>query len=424
MVAAVFLASAPICFGLHSSASQEGLRASSGQPSIGRAAVGESAGRATQNEDREVGRTRTLRRIEWEKIKLDDGAYESAGVFDVNNDGKLDVVCGGYWYEAPDWKKHKICDVRAEGEYYDDFSTIPMDINGDGFTDFITGGWWGKTLQWRENPKGQPVEWKTHNIDEVGSIETTRAWDVDGDGELEICPNTPGNPLVFFKLNRDSAGKGTGTFRKIQVTPEGQGHGLGFGDITGSGQGCFITPSGFWEPTGNPLEDKWVFHQEFSLGSASVPIIVADVNGDGVNELIVGQAHGYGLDYYTQKTEGGKRVWTKHPIDPWFSQYHEMQWVDIDGDGECELVTGNRFRAHCGNEAGETDMCGLWYFKWNGESFTKCVIDHGKKGEASGTGIFMWIGDLFGAGRLDIVAPGKEGLYLFKNLGPEQVGVK
>src|SRR5512138_1632929 len=143
---------------------------------------------------------RATRRIQWQKIKVSDERYESAGVFDVNNDGILDIVCGAYWYEGPDFKKkHKICDVMAAGEYYDDFSTIPVDVNGDGYMDFITGGWWGQTLVWRENPKGQPVEWTTHEIENIGSIETTRAWDVDGDGELEICPNTPGNPLVFFK---------------------------------------------------------------------------------------------------------------------------------------------------------------------------------------------------------------------------------
>ncbi|HOM72885.1 MAG TPA: VCBS repeat-containing protein, partial [Armatimonadota bacterium] len=127
---------------------------------------------------------RAARRIQWEKIKLDDGSFESANVFDVNNDGILDIVCGGYWYEGPDFKKHKLCDVLAAGEYYDDFSTIPMDVNGNGYLDVITGGWWGKTLYWRENPKGLPLEWKSHEIDMCGNIETTRAWDVDGDGEL------------------------------------------------------------------------------------------------------------------------------------------------------------------------------------------------------------------------------------------------
>ena len=369
--------------------------------------------------NKKIGGT-SVRRIEWEKIKLSSEAYESAGVFDVNNDGKLDIVSGGFWYEAPNWTKHKVRDVLPADEYYDDFSTIAMDVNGDGYMDFVTGGWWGHKLQWIENPKGKPVEWAVHDIDEVGSIETTRAWDVDGDGELEIVPNTPGNPLRVYKLD-----KKTHEFKKYVISEEKQGHGLGFGDVLGNGKECFITPSGWWEPTGDPLTDKWEFHQEFQLGSASVPIIAADVNGDGVNEIVVGQAHGYGLDYYTPKLNpDGTRTWTKHPIDPWFSQYHEMQWIDIDDDGECELVTGNRFRAHCGNEAGETDIVGLWYFKWNGESFTKIVVDYGKVPDHSGTGIFFQVVDLDGNGKLDIVAPGKEGLYIFKNLGTEQVGVK
>jgi hypothetical protein len=52
------------------------------------------------------------------------------------------------------------------------------------------------------------------------------------------------------------------------------------------------------------------------------------------------------------------------------------------------------------------------------------VIDHGKVGTASGAGIFFSIADLDGDGRLDIIAPGKEGLYVFKNLGPEKAGQK
>lgn len=396
-----------------------GVSAAAGKADIGRGVTGLSKAKKLDS-----GGTRKVRRIEWWKNKLSDDTYESAGVFDVNNDGKLDIVCGGYWYEAPNWTKHKVRDVLPSGEYFDDFSTIPMDVNGDGYMDFITGGWWGHQLQWVENPKGRPVEWTLHVIDEVGSIETTRAWDVDGDGEIEIVPNTPGGPLRVYKLIKDANGKGTGEFKKYVISEQNQGHGLGFGDLLTNGKNCFIVRNGFYEPTGDPLTGKYEFHQEFDLGSASVPMLVEDVNGDGINELIVGQAHGYGLDYYTVKTEGGKRVWTKHPIDPFFSQYHDMIWADIDGDGECELVTGNRFRAHCGHEAGETDICGLWYFKWNGESFTKCVIDYGKVPGHSGTGIYFQVIDLDGDGRLDIVAPGKDGLYIFKNLGPEQVGVK
>jgi GNAT superfamily N-acetyltransferase len=366
------------------------------------------------------------RRTEWQKIKISDEAFESAGVFDVNNDGQLDIVSGGYWYEGPSWKKHKLCDVSQHGEYFDDFSTIALDVNGDGYLDFVTGGWWGNQLVWRENPKGDTCEWKTHVIEKMGNIETTRAWDIDGDGELEIVPNTPGEGIKVYKLVRDATGKGTGEFHRFDITTVPQGHGLGFGDVLSNGKNCFIVNNGFWEPTGDPFKNPWTFHPDFDFGRmASVPILCVDVDGDGMNELIVGQAHGYGLHYWKHERQSdGARTWTRHAIDPYFSQYHELHWVDIDNDGQKELITGNRYRAHCGTEAGETEIVGIYCFKWNGEFFTKQVIDYGSVPHASGTGIFMSIVDIDGDGRLDIVAPGKEGLYLFKNLGAEQVGVK
>jgi hypothetical protein len=94
-----------------------------------------------------------------------------------------------------------------------------------------------------------------------------------------------------------------------------------------------------------------------------------------------------------------------------------MQWVDIDGDGQPELVTGKRYRAHCGRDPGEQDDVGIYYFKWNGESFSKQVITYGPPREATGLGIMFAVADLRGTGRLDIVAPGKDGLYVFYNEG-------
>ena len=94
-----------------------------------------------------------------------------------------------------------------------------------------------------------------------------------------------------------------------------------------------------------------------------------------------------------------------------------MHWVDIDGDGQPELVTGKRFRAHCGHDTGSGDDVGIYYFKWNGESFSKQVIAYGPPGEGKGCGIYFSIADINGNGRLDIIAPGKDGLYFFENLG-------
>lgn len=364
--------------------------------------------------------------VKWRKQWIADECYESAGVFDVNGDGHPDIVSGGFWYPGPDFrKKHEVGEPRRAGEYYDDFSTIAMDVNGDGRPDFITGGWWGNTLRWRENPGDPSKPWPEHVIATVGNVETTRAWDIDGDGIPEIVPNTPPNPEVaYYKLITDKNGKGAGQFRKVTVhtfPKGGQGHGLGCGDIAGHGRMDLVLCNGWLEAPANPEQGPWTWHPDFPTPpwgwAASIPMLVCDVNGDGRNEIITGNAHGYGLWWSEQRISQGQRTWIHHPIDPFNAQYHDLHWVDIDGDGQPELVTGKRHRAHCGNEAGEWDDIGLYYFKWTGEGFAKQVIDYGPIGAGKGCGIHFALADLRHTGRLDIVAPGKDGLYVFFNEG-------
>ena len=352
------------------------------------------------------------------KVLIADERYEAAGVCDVDNDGVLDIVSGAWWYQGPDFRtRHHIGNIRAENEYYDDFSCIPLEVNGDGRIDYVTGGWFGKTLVWYENPGDPNKKWPVHEIAEVGNVETTRGWDIDGDGVLEIVPNTPNDPTCVFKLDDDAAGRGQGTFTKYVLREEKSGHGLGCGDVDGDGRCDLILKDGWLQQPAEGLGGEWLWHPEFDLGHASIPILCADVNGDGLNDLIVGQGHGYGLQWFEQRLDGDQRTWVPHVIDPDNSQYHDMQWVDIDGDGACELVTGKRYRAHNGGDPGALDPGGIYYFKWTGEFFIKQVIDWGPNRVGTGCGIHFAVADLSGDGRLDVVAPGKDGLYVFFNEG-------
>jgi hypothetical protein len=358
--------------------------------------------------------------LKFEKTRIGDVTYEAASAFDVNKDGILDIVSGEYWFEGPDFKtKHKICSVKAVGDYFDDFSDYPMDVNGDGYLDIITGGWFDETLRWRENPKGSAEEWKVHDIGKIGNIERPTFFDIDGDGEIEVIPNCPGEPVSIFKLERDAGGKPAASFKQVSITTGAQGHGLGFGDINGDGRMDIVLNNGWWEAPQRPYEEAWTFHQEFELGgTASVPILVYDVNKDGLNDLIVGMGHDYGLFWWEQQKDGGgNRTWIKHDIDLHRSQYHDLQLVDIDNDGEVELITGKRYRAHQGHDPGAADPVGIYYFNINRGAFERITLDYGEPDKSSGAGIYFWVEDLDGNGWKDIIAPGKEGLYLFRNLG-------
>lgn len=353
--------------------------------------------------------------IKFRKQFIAAESFESVGVFDVNGDKVPDLVSGNFWYEGPEYlKRHHIADVKRHGEYYDDFATIPMDLNGDGRLDFVSGGWFSETLRWHENP-GADKPWPEHTIAKTGNIETIRAWDIDGDGSLELVPNTPGKPLAFYKVKPGSNSKPTFTRVEVAKTHE---HGLGFGDVNGDGRGDFIISNGWHEAPGNPLTGSWKLHNEFDMEPASVPIIITDVNKDGVSDLIAGNGHGYGLSWYEQRLDQkGKRSWVTHSIDADNSQFHEMQWVDLNNDGQPKLITGKRYRAHNGNDPGSNDNIGLYYYNWNGDSFTKNIISYGPLGEGVGTGIYFSIADLRGTGRPDIIVAGKQGLYVFFNEG-------
>lgn len=341
-------------------------------------------------------------------------SFETVGVMDVNNDGKPDLVSGDFYYlnegnaRTIFRKRHRIGQQPAYGEYYDDFGTIPMDVNEDGRMDFITGGWFGQALRWHEN-HGKKEPWPAHEIAKVGNIETLRAWDVDNDGELEIVPNTPNTNLHYFKKTKP------GEFTKFEVG-EYKSHGLGFGDINKDGRGDFVIRNGWIENKGN---NQWELHQDFDLGThASIPIIVADINGDGHMDLIVGKAHDYGLHWYEQKIDTqGKRTFVQHLIDDSASQYHELVWTDITGDGKPELITGKRYRAHNDGDPGAHDDVGLYYFTWDGKKFNKNIIAYGPPGIGKGTGIYMQVADLRGTGRKDIIVAGKDGLWVFFNEG-------
>lgn len=350
--------------------------------------------------------------LRFRKVLIADERFESAGVMDVDNDGVLDIVSGAFWYRGPDFRSRlPVGEVAMFGEYYDDFSTVPIDVNGDGFVDFVTGGWFGKTLQWRENPGDPGKEWPLHVIAETENIETTRGWDIDGDGQLEIIPNTPGGPLRVYKLV-------DGRFETHVIWNGAQGHGLGCGDIAGNGRMDIALCHGWLEAPADPYGGEWVYHDELELPrGASVPILVADITGNGRGDLIVGGGHSYGLSWLEQRTENGMRRWITNPIDPFNSQYHDMHWMDLDGDGEMELVTGKRYRAHNGHDPGAGDHVGIYYFKRLEDGFSKQIVDFGAPRVGTGVGIHFDCADLTGNGLPDIVAPGKDGLYVFFNEG-------
>lgn len=339
-----------------------------------------------------------------------DSRFEAAGVLDVNRDGKLDILSGGFWYEAPDWKRHFVREIKEEGDYYYyDFANLPMDVDGDGWVDTAGAAWHNKMVYWVRNPGKTDEPWPVYEIDTPGNMETAMSYDINSDGQPDVLPNIM-SAAAWYEFHRDASAPQGVRWEKHPLPQEAAGHGLGAGDVNKDGRCDIVTPKGWLEQTA----DGWQWRPEFDLGYACIPILVHDAEGDGDSDIIWGLGHNYGLFWLEQKSADGKRTWEKHLIDDSWSQPHFMLMADLDNDAKDELVTGKRYYAHNGNDPGENDpRCVYWYkFDAGAKKWARHVL---QEGGTVGLGINTMTVDIDADGDLDVVAPGKSGLYLFEN---------
>jgi len=359
---------------------------------------------------------------------------ECASVLDFDGDGKPDIAAGRNLYHAPNWEKIRDYRDGAEtnGPETDDNSEFAMDVNRDGRMDIVSSGWMRmKGVFWYENP-GKPGEkWPAHRVHSAESIEGVIHGNIAGHGDGDILVNhwvlQPGQGLTWLE-HLDQAP----WFKEHVLGPEGEGHGNGLGDVNGDGRLDIVTPTGWWESPPHPAEQAWTFHPDYKFegGPASHPILVYDVNGDGLNDLIIGSAHNYGLAWLEQKLEHGKRTFVHHWIERDLGGFHTMELADLDGDGKPELITGKRLFPHHGRDAGEFDPLFLFWYKIENGRFERHILAYNHlpwypaaetgnppPNYAIGAGMRINVVDMDGDGRPDIVVSGKSGLYIFYNKG-------
>lgn len=341
-----------------------------------------------------------------------ESTYSAAGVSDIDRDGDLDIICGGWWYEAPEWKRHFVRDVPEIRGRFDGYSHLPLDVNADGDLDFINVNYRSEAIYWVERPDSLGEPWVSHTIALPGAMENGMLADVDGDSVTDILPSGA-RFSAWWRGSRDE--KGRYSFERHDLVPPLQGHGLGFGDINGDGRDDIVGVSGWAEAPEDRVGGEWTWYGEFELEKrASIPVLVEDVDGDGDNDLVWSSAHDYGVFWLEQEHEGNARKWTRHMIDETWSQGHTPMWVDLDGNGISEFVCGKRFLAHEGKDAGANDPLVIFSYE-----FQKDTHDWKRRtvseGNSVGWGLSPVAVDIDDDGDIDLVCPGRSGLHLLIN---------
>ena len=343
--------------------------------------------------------------------------YSAAAVIDVDRDGRLDIVCGGDWYEAPNWTRHHVRDVPRIRDRPDGFSHLALDVNRDGWDDVVTVNYRSSSIKWIQHPGADFGPWATHVVVEPGPMETGRLVDIDEDGQVDLLPNGARFAAWFEMIWDSEAATGAPKWVRHDLPAEAGGHGLGFGDIDGDGRGDIVGQFGWLKAPLDRRNGRWRWNPEFHLERASIPMIVADVDDDGDNDIVWASAHGFGVYWLEQKQSPDlNRTWTRHAIDTSWSQGHAPLWVDLDGDGRNEFVAGKRYLSHGGADPGAYDPLSFYRYQFEPtlRTWNRSTIS---AGERVGAGLDPKAADMDGDGDLDIVASGRSGLYLLENLG-------
>jgi hypothetical protein len=389
-------------------------------------------------------------RIAFLSHRLGNDHAEGISLLDMNGDGFPDLLSGAYWYENPgadggEWKRRQFRTVGIHNEFVSDCGEWAVDVDHDGLADLVTTGWISNGLWWYRNPGPNATAagtmWKAEKITDSYDTEGGAFADINGDGKPDLALahyNRSGVLWVDFSKDKPRVHHLGGRAE--------DGHGIGIADINGDGKADVLTTHGWFEQI-DADNDKWKWHGDWDIGDAGFPILGYDVNHDGKPDLIYGQGHGYGLYWLEQAGTADHPMWIRHTIDESFSQSHALLLADIDGDGVQELITGKRYRGHSGADPGSYDPVVVYGYKLptkaqldaakSSVEGTKGTMETMRIGDSTADPVFTRYGlsvngtasagtqfiatDLDHDGDIDIASAGKLGVHVLENLQVNKV---
>ncbi len=316
---------------------------------------------------------------------------------DVDGDSKIEIVTSGGKENSTGSVAGTLClwnwnnqTLSLKGSYQGIAvnSLIAADVNDDQRTELLTVGRTfssrAQLAAWKWSGTELALQAKVECCDANGTANSVFSGDIDGDGTIEVATagytngfNASKGQLRIWKINGD-------TF-SMQASTEWQ-----------MVEGTMLNSAG--NPQGNTMVNS---------------VKIADVDGDGVSEIVTG-----GFTYDGVKVDGQLRVWNFSGQALNLELSHEYSALgitelktvalgDADNDGKLEIVASGGTVGYSSFSANSTEKetAQLRVWSWDGKTLTEKQSEDWVIGE----GVMAWNGavaDLEGDGKNEILTVG------------------
>jgi len=263
---------------------------------------------------------------------MDQPSYSYGAAYaDLNNDGKLDLVVNNidgpafvYQNVAPDDDAHHYLEVRLVGE-------PPRQLtSGIGAELIVTAGGVKQYLYY------SPYRGFMSTMDDRAHFGLGRAKRVDSlevewpDGRYQLFTGVAADRLLIVKQTDGVQRKGSSTPNAVAPGPQW------FQSVSVPGLKFAQSPSTQSDSRVQPL-------LPYSLSSHGPVIAVADVNGDGLEDVFIGGSNGVPGKLFLQKKDGSFAESTQG--QPWSADKDFDDWgaafFDANGDGRPDLYVAS-----------------------------------------------------------------------------------
>lgn len=354
-------------------------------------------------------------------------ATGSVALADFNADGKLDVAAASAeelaWYERSGgrsfWGKHLVRKRSDETGALGATGLLAHDIDGDGDLDLLSLSEPTGALSWYENPGGEALkdsrtEWKWRLIDTLPGLRAVALEDLTRDNRPELVVAHEG-AIIWYLLPSEVTTALPASYRGDPgVRPHwerrylarsgatGEISSLVFTDVDGDGDRDLCAAAAkagslaWWErPADGTL--VWSKHIIRTGLAGATQSLVADLNGDGKQDLVYAQGGAKGIGWLA-----GPDWKAEQSVDnEWLDGPRALAVADLDGDGRPDIIAASRENART-----------AWWRNDGKGGFTRESIDAAQAGDD------VRAVDLDGDGDLDLVVAGGESKNIawFENL--------